>query len=146
MSIFFVTNEGNDIWNPGRVTAQMFCAQVTSIAREVGVESGLGAIISDQVIVDVEKFKAFAVAFAKYMLCLQPNDKAWTLLAGCFSFVGALAERLGAKPGALAEGLDTVVHPTVNVTVHSDPAGADLKPAVGPELARLIANGIRLIS
>lgn len=115
MSIFFVTNEGNEIWNPASDTARLFCDQVASIARLLSVETGLGAIISDEVIVDAAQFKAFAAAFSGFMLRLQPDGKAWLLVAGCFSFVGALAERLGAQP------------------------------VVEPELTRLIANGIRVI-
>jgi hypothetical protein len=114
MSIYFTLNE-QDFWNPGRVTAQMFCGQVALVARELGMESGLGAIISDEVKVEAEQFKTFAAAFAEYMTHLQPGGKAWLLVAGCFTLVGALAQRLGAAP------------------------------PIAPELAKLVADGVRVI-
>ena len=64
MSIYFVTSDGRDLWNPSSFTAQLFCDQAESIARHLGVDSGLGPIVSDAVVVSELSFVSFAQSFA----------------------------------------------------------------------------------
>jgi hypothetical protein len=54
MSVYFIADDRRGLWNPASDTARLFHDQCTSVARMLGVESGLAPIISDEVIVDAE--------------------------------------------------------------------------------------------
>ena len=97
MSIYFVTSDGRDLWNPSSFTAQLFCDQAESIARHLGVDSGLGPIVSDAVVVSELSFVSFAQSFAVQLSQVDPESGAHVLLEGCFSIVGALAAKLGVE-------------------------------------------------
>jgi Family of unknown function (DUF6086) len=97
MSIYFVAPNGLDVWNPSSLTGRLFCDQVESVSRLLGIESGLGTIVSDEVAVNDEKFMSFAQSFAGLLLRTDPESGAYRLLEGCFCVVGALAAKLGAR-------------------------------------------------
>jgi hypothetical protein len=115
MSIYFISKDAGDLWNPASVAGRLFFEQAESVARTIGVATGLGAIVSDEVVVDKENFIPFAEAFANFLLRTGPRSGGRMLLEGCFSIVGALAYKLGA-------------------TTLDDPA-----------IAGLIANGRRVV-
>jgi Family of unknown function (DUF6086) len=98
MSIYFISKDAGDLWNPASVTGRIFCEQVESIGRVIGIATGLGAIVSDEVSVDKKKFLLFAEAFAQFLLRTDPSSGGRMLLDGCFSIVGAVACKLGAPP------------------------------------------------
>ncbi|NMO20002.1 hypothetical protein HPC49_21955 [Pyxidicoccus fallax] len=97
MSIYFMTPNKRDVWNPASVTGRLFCEQVESVARLLDVESGLGAVVSDEVVVNDEKFVSFVQSFAERLLRTSAESGAYLLLEGCFSIAGALAVKLGAR-------------------------------------------------
>ncbi len=97
MSIYFMTASRQDVWNPASATGRLFCDQVESVARLLEVESGLGAIVSDEVVVNDEKFVSFVQSFAERLLRTSAESGAYRLLEGCFSIAGALALKLGAR-------------------------------------------------
>ena len=80
MSIYFVTSDGRDLWNPSSFTAQLFCDQAESIARHLGVDSGLGPIVSDAVVVSELSFVSFAQSFAVQLSQVDPESGAHALL------------------------------------------------------------------
>jgi len=95
MSIYFIAKDGHDLWNPAAVTARLFWDQAESVGRIISIETGLGPIISDEVIVDDARFKLFVGAFADFILKLDRESGGRALAETCFGIAGALAQKLG---------------------------------------------------
>lgn len=95
MSVYFCTVDEQDLWNPATIVARLFRDQVESVARVLGIESGLGEIVSDEVVVDKVKFEAFMAAFSGLMLRTAPESGVHSLMGGCFEIVLALGDKLG---------------------------------------------------
>jgi hypothetical protein len=95
MSIYFVTKDGRDLWNPASLTARLFHNQAESVAKLIPSETGLGPIVSDEVILDEARFALFAKAFAGFILKMDRRSGAWALSENCFGMVAALAEKSG---------------------------------------------------
>jgi hypothetical protein len=103
MSIYFTTREGRDLWNPANVTGRLFHDQVNSVARILAIESGLGPIASDEVIVDEPKFLQFVKSFAEFVLTADPESGGRAVAQNCLGIAGALAEKLGGRMSDVPE-------------------------------------------
>ena len=87
MSVFFLSSEGEDAWNPSSDVAEVFLAQADTVARLLKIESGLGPIRGDEVIIDGSRFAAFGAAFARRMLQSADDSAMHKLLGGCFAII-----------------------------------------------------------
>jgi hypothetical protein len=92
MSIFFLSPNGDDVWNPASDVARVFHAQVESVADLLGVESGLGAIKSDEIAIETMTFgSALAARIEAYR-----EDSCFVALVGnAFAIALALQDVLG---------------------------------------------------
>src|SRR4051812_34835899 len=95
MSIYFVECDGRDVWNPSSDAARTFHALAEAIARPLGVETGLGPIKSDEVVIDRTRFAAFGSAFAARLLSTSDNSGYHVLAGGVFAVVLGLHFTLG---------------------------------------------------
>ena len=116
MSIYFVLENSETLWNPASVSARLFVDQAESVARLIGTGTGLGPVRADEVTVDRAQFLSFAKAFVEHWLQMHSSSSARMLVDGCLGIVGALACRL--EPGALGDA---------------------------PEVAELIARGRKVV-
>ena len=99
MSIYFIAGD-TDLWNPASFTGRLYCEQANAVARLLNVDSGVGPVLKDEVVVDAERFKAFAAAYAREVLACGPREhlsSVRVLLDGCFAFTAAMAHKLGAE-------------------------------------------------
>lgn len=95
MSVFFIASDGRDVWNPASEAARVFLEQATMMARILGIDSGLGPLVSDEVVIDEARFAKFGSAFAKRMLEYPDGTCFHALMGGCFSVVLGLGCELG---------------------------------------------------
>jgi hypothetical protein len=83
--------EASDVllWSPSPRLAQLFLCQVRALEEMVGITSGIGDIISDEVSVDPALLQTFVITVAKE---LQPgsNPTRCTLVAGPFAIASGL--------------------------------------------------------
>jgi hypothetical protein len=89
VSVYFLANE-KDLWNPGFLAARFFCDAVASISGMLGIESGLGPILSDEVVVDPVALHAFALQMRELLLNRDPTSATRVMLSGTFAIVVAL--------------------------------------------------------
>lgn len=94
MSIYFVDGNEHDLWNPSSIVARAFVSQAFFVAKELGVTSGLGEIVSDEVVVDPEALYRFGEEFAEFLSSFAEDSKTAVLLGGCFAIVLGLNEML----------------------------------------------------
>jgi hypothetical protein len=95
MSIFFLSPNGDDVWNPASDVARVFHAQVESVADLLGVESGLGAIKSDEIAIETMKFCAFGSALAARIEAYREDSCFVALVGNAFAIALALQDVLG---------------------------------------------------
>jgi hypothetical protein len=95
MSIFFVTRDGDDLWNPASAKALAFHAQAAAVGALLGLETGLGPIVSDECVVEAAAFGAFEAAFVARVLGELERPTRDDELDRTFSIVLALGEALG---------------------------------------------------
>lgn len=120
MSLYFTSRE-RDIWNPASETGRLYCEQVASIAKELGVESGLGPVISDEVEIDEGVFVAFVQAALALCLTLGAGALSGLLILPSLAISVALAEQLGSAdlPAIPAFLVDAVAAARAHVGVRS---------------------------
>lgn len=94
MSIYFSVGDGRDVWNPSSEVARVFLAQTEVMAHYLAMDSGLGPVVSDEVIIDTMRFAAFTSAFTQRMLEYADDSCFHALMSGCFSIVLGLRNQL----------------------------------------------------
>ncbi len=97
MSTCFTSRSGKKLWWPANLGARVFHDQAEAVGRMIEVETGLGPIVHDEVVVDDAKLEAFVNAFTVFMLRVADNSTARALLENCFAIAVAMAKKAGAK-------------------------------------------------
>jgi hypothetical protein len=115
MSLYFTSND-RDVWNPASGTGRLYSDQVASLARELGVESGLAPVISDEVKIDETVFVAFVQAGLAFSLQLGADSLPRALVSPVLAVSVALVETLGSA--ALPPLPDSLVGPVAAARLH----------------------------
>ncbi|WP_223634888.1 DUF6086 family protein [Corallococcus sp. EGB] len=72
------------VWNPSLRMARLFVSQVRALEEAVGIESGVGEIVSDEVEIDPVLLGAFVLALVK-QLDSGMSETAKSLMGGGFA-------------------------------------------------------------
>jgi hypothetical protein len=94
MSVMFSV-DGTSVWWPASDIGRLFKEQAEAVAAALGVQSGLGDLYADEVVIDLPVFEAFVMMLAdRYN---TPYYVVKSLVAGVFGASYVMIERAGGQ-------------------------------------------------
>lgn len=94
MSIMFSAN-GTSVWWPASTVGRLFREQAEAVATALDIQSGLGELFADEVVIDLPVFEEFVMRLADQYA--TPYYIVQSLIAGVFGTSYVIVERAGGR-------------------------------------------------
>jgi hypothetical protein len=94
MSVMFSV-DGLSVWWPASTVGRLFKEQAEAVATALEIQSGLGELFADEVVIDLPVFEAFVMSLAEQYN--TPYYVVKSLITGVFGTSYVMAERAGGQ-------------------------------------------------